>query len=401
MVYIIILIITICIVCILVKNPQITGGYQQFTGERAIETKDSRFLNEQYDLEQQINTINKQFQIEYKDFLKNLKITDNMPNKYKRYIFHNIADNFKDWVDDSKMQKRDKYVKPHIFLPEKAKIIYILRGYIETMKNAYYGILDIKTMIINKYKVLIGPESISTIANNDRLYVFMDDIHDNFDNNYICGDVLMNRFDALLNMYETNNYDGLIDLYKRIDDLEIYSIDEYLYKLARGPDCIDIYIESNIIDMRPGAFPISRMKKFKTLLQLLFIQCFKYTDYKQCLKSFNNVRVHQVDVRGNGMNEEELRKAYYGGQELDQYYAFLNGENTIYDKYPNMNEIKKAYKKSFLYQDKKFFDAYMSVNKSSPGVLIFNMNIELYTIYRMTVAKYNPNKIGRSRCTTY
>ena len=83
----IIFIIIVCIICILIKDPQITGGYQQFIGDKAIETEDSRFLTEQYYLERRINTFYEKFHPEYKNVLKILKIHTEMPEKYKRYIF--------------------------------------------------------------------------------------------------------------------------------------------------------------------------------------------------------------------------------------------------------------------------------------------------------------------------
>ncbi len=39
LIILIIFIIIVCIICILIKNPQITGGYQQCTGDKAIETE--------------------------------------------------------------------------------------------------------------------------------------------------------------------------------------------------------------------------------------------------------------------------------------------------------------------------------------------------------------------------
>ena len=420
--YILILIIftiIVCIICIFIKilldadynsypvakfnSRQITGGYQQFTGDKAIETEDSRFLTEQYYLERRINTFYEKFHPEYKNVLKILKIHTEMPEKYKRYIFHTIEKDVQLWLNDVKAQFKvsDEYMKPNSLLVEKNKIIFILRGYLDMMVNAYYGVLDLKFILTSKRKILIGPESISSIfIEPDRLYLLMGDVHDNFDNNFVCNSILMNRFDALLKMYKTNDYSELANLYKRSDDLKIYTVDEYLYNLAQGPECIDIYIEHGIVKIDDP----SDSEMFLTLLRLLFMPCFKYNDYKSCSKMFNNIRVHQIDIRDIGVNSEELVKIYGGGQNIyDQYYAFLNGKNDIYSKYNNMNELKKAYKKSFLYKNKKFFDAYIyTMTRNSKEAIILNMNIELYTIYRMTVAKYDLAKIGRprTRCKT-
>jgi hypothetical protein len=84
------------------NSRQITGGYQQFTGDKAIETEDSRFLTEQYYLERRINTFYEKFHPEYKNVLKILKIHTEMQEKYKRYIFYTIEKDVQLWLNDVK-----------------------------------------------------------------------------------------------------------------------------------------------------------------------------------------------------------------------------------------------------------------------------------------------------------
>jgi hypothetical protein len=122
---------------------------------------------------------------------------------------------------------------------------------------------------------------------------------------------------------------------------------------------------------------------------------------------------------------------------IDEYYNYLNSENSnnsenLFIEYiksiPKLSglvelidpkamfQLRKAFQKSVYKGDRNFFDTYIktfmdlypsqygrfaSQNRVEVNIeaMILSINIELYTIYRFTVAKWDDAKINRCRIT--